>query len=471
MHESEHRMTESAAGHPPARLGREQTAPKGNWMVGVLVLSVGWLLLYATRTALSSALKDIGDFWGLSEGYLGFLSSSFFFSYMLLQIPSGLLADRFGSRRMILVGFGIQAVGLLSGVLARSPFQFLLARVLTGAGQATYFACQQAILSFTLPPERRAGGVAVTTAGAGIGSALGFLLGKFLSAFSLGWKMPFVALGVISAAFILVVMVAVPEPRSRRKPDNSAPGTVGSRGEDASPIERSAQVEKGPASRRTASRRDEFERAASGRIASWRPDWGFLAFMSLSHFLTMYGFYLMLSWLPYYLETVRGLQGGLSAVVPIVMPLMMAPSTILWGVAADKRKNRDFVLKICLPIAAAATAAIPFMGASVTLAAVLALYGATGKLVIDPVLVSAVSENAPPESRGAILATFNSSGSLAMILAPSVTGLIAQWTGSFDVSFYAAGAFNLIALASFLLGMRVLRSAEGAAAGAIPARM
>ena len=67
------------------------------------------------------------------------------------------------------------------------------------------------------------------------------------------------------------------------------------------------------------------------------PGWGFLAYLSVSHFLTMYGFYLMLTWLPYYLETVRGLKGGLSAVIPVVMPLIMAPSTILWGLAADKR--------------------------------------------------------------------------------------------------------------------------------------
>ena len=185
----------------------------------------------------------------------------------------------------------------------------------------------------------------------------------------------------------------------------------------------------------------------------------------------MYGFYLMLTWLPYYLETVRGLKGGLSAVIPVVMPLIMAPSTILWGLAADKRKSRDFVLLICLPVAAVATAAIPVMGTPAALAAVLALYGATGKLVIDPILVSAISEYARPETRGATLATFNSSASLAMVLAPSVTGLIAQMTGSFDVSFYAAGLFHLIALVTYVLAVRLLaksKAGQSAASGVAP---
>ncbi|MEX0974294.1 MAG: MFS transporter [Bacillota bacterium] len=412
---------------------------KNTWMAGVIVLSLGWLLLYATRTALSSALKEIGDYWGLSEGYLGFLSSSFFVSYMLLQIPSGVLADRFGSRKMIIVGFGVQAVGLLLGVLARNPIQFLMARIFTGAGQATYFACQQAILSFTLPPERRAGGVAVTTAGAGIGSAVGFLLGKFLSAFSLGWKMPFVVLGLLSAAFIFVVLAAVPEPRAK------------------------ARVSGTPATNSAVQQAErQADRAAGSKTG---PGWGFLACLAFSHFLTMYGFYLMLTWLPYYLETVRGLKGGLSAVIPVVMPLIMAPATILWGFAADRRKSRDFVLWIALPVAALATAAIPFMSTPVSLAAVLALYGATGKLVIDPILVSAISENAPAQTRGTTLATFNSAASLAMVIAPSATGLMAQWLGSFDVSFYMAGLFHLIALVSFAQGMRILARSKARDAG------
>ncbi len=461
--------TEPPAGQAPARPDREQPATKGNWIAVVIVLCVGWLLLYATRTALSSALKDIGDFWGLSEGYLGFLSSSFFFSYLLLQIPSGLLADRFGSRRTILVGFGVQAVGLLAGVLARSPFQFLLTRVLAGAGQATYFACQQAILSFTLPPDKRARGAAISTAGAGIGSALGFLLGKFLSASSLGWKTPFVALGAISVIYILVVIATVPEPKSHRKSDPAGAGVAPIANSGSRHGASQYTAPQHGASQCAAPQCTAPQHAVPQRAAPRRTSWGFLALMSVCHFFSMYGFYLMLSWLPYYLETVRGLQGGLSAVVPVVMPLIMAPSAILWGIAADRRGNRGLVLKVCMPIAAVATAAIPVMGTPATLAAVLALYGATGKLVIDPILASTISESAPTESRSAILATFNSAASLAMILAPSVTGLIAQLTGSFDVSFYAAGAFNLIALVSYILAMRVLRSANAADKSAISA--
>lgn len=413
---------------------------KGSWVIGVIILSLGWFLLYATRTALSSALKDIGDFWSLSEGFLGLLSSSFFFSYAALQVPSGALADKVGSCKMIVVGFIVQAIGLLLGVLSQSPFQFLLARVLTGAGQAPYFACQQAILYFILPKDKLARGIAMTTAGAGLGSAGGFVLGKFLSASSLGWKMPFVILTFFAAGYALLVTVVIPEP-----PKEAADVEWWDSEKDVgAALEEKAKtiIESKPA-------------ALSDPNPAWRVK--FLIFLAASHFLTMYGFNLILTWLPYYLETVRQFAGALSASIPLIMPLIMAPSAILWGIAADKQKNRDFVIWICLPIAGFAIAAIPGLHTPAYMAAALVFYGMTGKLVFDPMMVAEVSENAPAKNHGVFLAAFNFAGALSMVIAPSMTGFIAERTGSFDISFFAAGAFHLAGLVSFIYAKHLLK--------------
>ncbi len=401
----------------------QKQTQKKSWVIGVIILSLGWFLVYATRTALSSALKDIGDFWSLSEGFLGILSSSFFVSYALLQVPTGILADKFGARKMIVIGFAVQAVGLLLGVLSRSPYQFLFARVLTGAGQASYFACQQAIIFFMLPPKRRARGVAMTTAGAGMGSAAGFVLGKFLSSSTLGWKMPFVVLTFLAGVYIAIVIKGVPEP---------------------------------PFGREKVSKRMGEKNVIADKYTT-RLRWEYLGFMAICHFLTMYSFNLMLSWLPYYLEAVRGFESSLSAIIPVVMPLIMAPSAVIWGAAADKRKSRDFVLWICLPIAGLAIITIPAMATPFLVALSLVFYGMTGKLVFDPVLTTAVSENAPPNAHGSFLATFNLAASLSMVIAPSATGFIAQKFGSFDVSFFMAGAFHFAALFAFIQAKRSLQ--------------
>ncbi|MGI6642642.1 MAG: MFS transporter [Bacillota bacterium] len=408
-----------------------------NWITSVLVLASGWLLLYATRTVLSSALKDIGDYWGLSQSWLGILSSSFFLSYTVLQIPSGFLADKFGSRAMLVAGFAVQSAGLILGSLSQNHIQFLASRLLTGMGQATYFACQQAIVSIIVPKAKKALGTALGVAGAGVGGALGFFVGKILSVGSYGWRMPFIVLGVTSMAFVGAVLLAVPEPKSFLQSNGTRRGgrdhALGSLPDTCQhDIEANAV------------------RASNAQSSTF-----FMVSMCMAHFMTMYGFYLMLTWLPYYLETVKGLDVGLSTTIPVIMSLVMSPATVLAGYLFGRLKDKTLICRIALPVSALAVMLVPLAGSTAILALALATYGATGKLVIDPSFVYYVGESSPPEKRGTVFAVFNMAGAVAMTVAPAVTGFVAQATGSFDGNFYVAGAFNLAGLACFLAGVRM----------------
>ena len=185
----------------------------GKWIRSVLVLSFGWFLLYAARTVLSVTLKDIADYWSLSETFLGLLSSGFFMAYTALQIPTGFLADRFGSKRVLLTGFGLQSLAVLLSGFAVNQQQFLITRVMGGAGQATYFACQFAIISNIVPPERKAFGNSASVAGSALGTGLGMIFGRLLSGTFLGWRLPFGVLGIISVLFVAAIIREVPEPR------------------------------------------------------------------------------------------------------------------------------------------------------------------------------------------------------------------------------------------------------------------
>lgn len=399
-----------------------------SWTRSVLVLSVGWFLLYAARTILSVTLKDIADYWMLSESVLGLISSSFFLAYTILQIPTGFLADKFGSKKVLLVGFSLQSVAVLLSGFAATPQQFLLGRVFSGAGQATYFACQFAIISNIVPEERKALGNSASVAGSALGTGLGMIFGRLLSNTSIGWRLPFIILGSISVIFILAIKKYVPEPKFQMSPANQGV-TVNSQ--------------------------------ESRNVPSRYKPAILLTLFSVTHFLSMYGFYLMLTWLPYYLEITQGFSPALSASIPVVMPFVMAPATILGGYISDKTGSKSSVVNVCLPISAIATLAIPKANSTLTLILLLALYGATGKLVIDPGLISYVTESSPPESRGTMLALFNFAGALAMAVAPAVTGYIAEAKGNFDLSFFMAGAFSLLALASFTAAVRMFEKGVG----------
>ena len=87
--------------------GELETSQRGNtaaagphigrlrWGIGVL-LGVGVLINYFDRINLSVAAPQLKHDFGLSDGDLGWLFSGFFWSYALLQIPTGMILDRFG---------------------------------------------------------------------------------------------------------------------------------------------------------------------------------------------------------------------------------------------------------------------------------------------------------------------------------------------------------------------------------------
>ncbi len=204
---------------------------------------------------------------------------------------------------------------------------------------------------------------------------------------------------------------------------------------------------------------NDYDRAGRQPESSSRLTTVSLGLLCAAHFLTMYGFYLMLTWLPYYLETVRGLVGSLPALIPVGMALAMAPATVVGGIVAGKHQDKTAVSQVAIPLSAIAILAVPMARSTAVLALVVALYGATGKLVIDPGLVSTIADNAAPERRATTLAVFNFAGSIAMATAPAITGFVAQATGSFNVSFYLAGAFNLLGLIAFIAGSRSIGSA------------
>lgn len=76
----------------------------------------------------------------------------------------------------------------------------------------------------------------------------------------------------------------------------------------------------------------------------------------------------------------------------------------------------------------------------------LILYGLTGKLGLEPILVSAIADNAPSTNPGTLFSTFNSIGVSASILAPIIGGFLQDKTGSLKGTFYLAAGLVLIGM-------------------------
>ena len=73
-----------------------------------------FLLGFFHRVAPAVLHRELSIDFGLSAASLGSLSALYFYSYVLMQIPTGLLADRFGPRRLLIAGLVLSTLGAVS---------------------------------------------------------------------------------------------------------------------------------------------------------------------------------------------------------------------------------------------------------------------------------------------------------------------------------------------------------------------
>lgn len=401
-------------------------------LVGLFFL--GWLLIYANRTVLSPFLTLLEAQWGMTRSQLGLLNSAFFLMYTLLQVPTGILADRFGRRRLLLPGYLVHAIGAAASGLAGGAGAFLGARVVTGIGQSTYYSTQYALASAAIPRRSRALGMAIINSGMAFGIASGMLAASAALAAGADWRAPFLVLAVLTfaltGAFARFVRADKPAGRAQPQPEVVSPGGMGERA--------SAATQAGPRG----------QTSRGGRMAPISRNVALSYFVA---FATMYGFFVILTWLPYYLETQRGLSGATSGLVSTGVAFAAVPAGVLAGRISDRIGKRRPVLIALTPLAGLALAGIVAAPSTSLVFAAIILYGVTGKLVVDPLLVAMVADATPIHAYGTAFGILNFAGTISTVLAPALTGMIADWSGSFTSAFLLAAGLQLVASLCILI--------------------
>jgi predicted MFS family arabinose efflux permease len=166
----------------------------------------------ADRYIFGMLIEPLKREFGVSDTWLGLASGPFFALFFFAAgLPIAHWADRGVRRSILALGlFAWSALTLVSG-LAASFAQLLVARLAIGVGEAAGTPTAHALISDYYPPQRRAGALAIYTAGASTGVFVAYLVGGWIQELW-GWRGVFFCLGAPGMALAVAVRLLVREP-------------------------------------------------------------------------------------------------------------------------------------------------------------------------------------------------------------------------------------------------------------------
>jgi EmrB/QacA subfamily drug resistance transporter len=190
---------------PPAALAATTPRSTRRWLA-LTVLALAQFLVILDASIVNVALPVMGDRLGLDTSVLAWVITAYVLPFGGLLLLGGRLADRFGHRRLFLVGTaGFVAASALAGLSVSGEMLFT-ARALQGASAAILAPAALALLThLVVTPADRSKALGVWGGVAGIGAVAGVLLGGVLTA-ALGWQAVFFVNVPIGA----IVLIAIP---------------------------------------------------------------------------------------------------------------------------------------------------------------------------------------------------------------------------------------------------------------------
>ncbi|MFD8750576.1 nitrate/nitrite transporter [Kitasatospora sp. NPDC059577] len=219
-------------GAEPPAVHEPAPAPPGGraawlaWSVGVSV----YVLAVIHRTSLGVAGLDAADRFGIGASALSTFSILQVLVYAAMQIPVGLLVDRFGPRRVLLLGVVLLSAGQLAFAFSSSFAPALASRAVLGCGDAMTFISVLRIAARWFPAARNPF-VAQLTGLAGMGGNLVTTVVLAQALHSEGWTPTFAAIALLGVAVFALVALFL-----RESPDHGAPEAPQASAAPAAPV-------------------------------------------------------------------------------------------------------------------------------------------------------------------------------------------------------------------------------------------
>ncbi|MGY3568143.1 MFS transporter [Sinomonas sp. RB5] len=412
---------------------------KARWSIALL-MGFGILINYVDRLSISVTQGPLTKEFGLTAIEFGVLSSAFLWSYAIMQIPSGMLLDRFGVKKVWGASAVLWTVASVLTAVASGAWVIVLARVFLGVAEAPAFPGAMKATGLWFPRHERGLCTAIFDSGTRLANVLGLPLIAFTVA-TWGWREAFWLQAVLSLVFLGAFLWRYTGPKHKLSKGSLSAEEYryiidgGATSEDVRPASDWSTI---------------------AYLLRQRKVWG----LSLGLAGAGYVLWMLLTWLPGYMQTSMNqsvLQSGIYAAVPALAMFVSELTIGGWWVdrVIGRGANADKVRKGVL--VAGMIVALFTVGAAFSNSPIVAItwiaIGSAGIALVYVTSNSLPALIAPEGSAGSLAAIVNCVNLLAGVAAPIVTGFIVDATGHFVYAFIIGGVALVGGLASYLLLM------------------
>jgi sugar phosphate permease len=403
------------------------------WWIGAL-LALGVLVNYFDRVNLTVASPLIQDDFHIGPAEMGILFSAFGWTYGFLQIPVGMLLDRFGVTRVM--RWSTFSWGIASVITAFSTGMqtLFLSRMLLGVAETPGFPANSKATGYWFPRHERGLATALFDAAAKFSNVIAIPLVAFLM-LHFGWRGGFVATAIISFVFFAIFWLFYRDPSADKNLSN----------EERAYIKAGGAAQEGEASANAV--------GMLGYLLRNRKVWG----LSIGFAAYGYAFALFIFWLPNYLVSEMHMDILKSASFTTIPWIFATISDLLiggWLIDHLIRKGHDeskvrktiivFGMLMGLAVVGAGLTADPYW------AILWITISLSGLAAAAPAGWSIPALIAPKGGAATVGGIMNFLNSVTGIAAPIITGFIVGATQSFSRAFLLAGAMLAIGIVSYV---------------------
>jgi ACS family sodium-dependent inorganic phosphate cotransporter len=398
----------------------------------VLMSFMAVFVCYIDRVNISVAIIPMATDMGWSPEAQGRVLASFFVGYLLLQVAGGRLSDRFGGKAVLGAGVLLWSLfTILTPAGAYLGFGALLAvRILMGMGEAVTFPSIYTLYSRWVPLTERSRAVALANSGIPLGTVFALLVTPIIVD-RMGWEWAFYLFGALGVVWFVGWQLRVVA-----RPDQHA---------DVS-TEEMATIAAG------LTPQDDARQVPWKAILTCRPVWAII----VAHFCNNWSLYVLLSWLPTFVNQGLGVDYAAVGWVTMIPHLASFLFLNIAGNVADRLiaggMDVGRVRKLMQTIGFGGIATALLIVGQVETAwmaiAVMTVGNALAAFVTGGFAVNHM--DIAPRYAGTLMGITNTAGTIPGIIGVYVSGLILEVTGSWALVFQVAAGVTLVGLVFYL---------------------